>query len=259
MRVVTSFVTRGCRGAVPCTAEGSTREVRGICSPREDELQTMRRDLEDTNWRKMAPLFMRPEDQERTRRRPARWVAPTDHTPPLSAPTSIIDVELSRAKLLVLDATGRRDPRREAASPDAASTAAEWAPDKALQCQTPRGCPRKAAAGQAAQPPLGKAARLRGRRPSAPKAVATEEGPQAPERPPGALPDEAAREASTGRAVGVVAATAAAAAAAALGAAAKSEGAAGTHRGPNLWTKNERQNPGGQRGATGSDASCATQ
>ncbi|XP_046981477.1 neprilysin-1-like [Schistocerca americana] len=77
---------------------------------------------------------------------------------------------------------------------------------------------RKAAAGQAAQPPLGKAARLRGRRPSAPKAVATEEGPQAPERPPGALPDEAAREASTGRAVGVVAATAAVAA---LGAAAK--------------------------------------
>ncbi|XP_049807096.1 uncharacterized protein LOC126249486 [Schistocerca nitens] len=101
----------------------------------------------------------------------------------------------------------------------------------------------KAAAVQAAQPPLGKAARLRGRRPSAPKAVATEEGPQAPERPPGALPHEAAREASTGRAVGVVAATAAAAAA--LGAAAKSEGAAGTRRGPNLWTKNERQNPGG--------------
>ncbi|XP_046986149.1 uncharacterized protein LOC124556202 [Schistocerca americana] len=145
--------------------------------------------------------------------------------------------------LLVLDATGRRDPRREAASPDAASTAAEWAPDKALRCQTPWGSPRKAAAGQAAQPPLGKAARLRGRRPSAPKAVATEEGPQAPERPPGALPDEAAREASTGWAVGVVAATAAAAA---LGAAAKSEGAAGTRRGPNLWTKNERQNQGGQ-------------
>ncbi|XP_049963690.1 protein bassoon-like [Schistocerca serialis cubense] len=87
--------------------------------------------------------------------------------------------------------------------------------------ETPWGCPRKAAAGQAAQPPLGKAARLRGRRPSAPKAVATEEGPQAPERPPGALPDEAALEASTGRAIGVVAATAAAAA---LGAAAKSEG-----------------------------------
>ncbi|XP_046981393.1 testis-specific gene A8 protein-like [Schistocerca americana] len=104
-----------------------------------------------------------------------------------------------------MDATGRRDPRREAASPDAASTAAEWAPDKALRCQTPWGCPRKAAAGQAAQPPLGKAARLRGRRPSAPKAVATEEGPQAPDRPPGALPDEAAREASTGRAVGVAA------------------------------------------------------
>ncbi|XP_047002910.1 uncharacterized protein LOC124620285 [Schistocerca americana] len=158
--------------------------------------------------------------------------------------------------LLALDATGRRDPRRDAASPDAASTAAEWAPDKALRCQTPWGCPRKAAAGQAAQPPLGKAAPLRGRRPSAPKAVATEEGPQAPERPPGALPDEAAREASTGRAVGVVAATAAAAA---LGVAAKSEGAAGTRRGPNLWTKNERQNPGGQRGATGSDASCAPQ
>ncbi|XP_046988951.1 testis-specific gene A8 protein-like [Schistocerca americana] len=153
-------------------------------------------------------------------------------------------------KLLVLDATGRRDPRREAASPDAASTAAEWAPDKTLRCQTPWGCPRKAAAGLAAQPPLGKAARLRGRRPSAPKAVATEEGPQAPERPPGA------REASTGRAVGVVAATAAAPA---LGAAAKSEGAAGTRRGPNLWTKNERQNPGGQRGATGSEASCAPQ
>ncbi|XP_049798959.1 uncharacterized protein LOC126234314 [Schistocerca nitens] len=162
------------------------------------------------------------------------------------------------AILLVLDATGCRDPRREAASPDAASTAAEWALDKALRCQTPWGCPRKAAAGQVAQPPLGKAARLRGRRPSAPKAVATEEGLQAPERPPGVLPDEAAREASTGRAVGVVAATAAAAAAA-LGAAAKSEGAAGTRRGPNLWTKNERQNPGGQRGATGSDASCAPQ
>ncbi|XP_049792575.1 skin secretory protein xP2-like [Schistocerca nitens] len=127
----------------------------------------------------------------------------------------------SCAPLLVLDATGRRDPRREAASPDAASTAAEWAPDKALRCQTPWGCPRKAAAVQAAQPPLGKAARLRGRRPSAPKAVTTEEGPQAPERPPGALPHEAAREASTGRAVGVVAATAAVAA---LGAAAKSEG-----------------------------------
>ncbi|XP_046987160.1 FK506-binding protein 15-like [Schistocerca americana] len=137
--------------------------------------------------------------------------------------------------LLVLDVTGRRDPRREAASPDAASTAAEWAPDKALRCQTPWGCPRKAAAGQAAQPPLGKAARLRGRRPSAPKVVATEEVPQASERPPGALPDEAAWEASTGRAVDVVAATAAAAA---LGAAAKSEGAAGTRRGPNLWTKN---------------------
>ncbi|XP_049813743.1 elastin-like [Schistocerca nitens] len=134
--------------------------------------------------------------------------------------------------------------------------AAEWAPDKALRCQTPWGCPRKAAAVQAAQPPLGKAARLRGRRPSAPKAVVTEEGPQAPERPPGALPYEAAREASTGRVVGVVAATAAAAV---LGAVAKSEGAAGTRRGPNLWTKNERQNPGGQHGATGSDASCAPQ
>ncbi|XP_049791853.1 testis-specific gene A8 protein-like [Schistocerca nitens] len=169
----------------------------------------------------------------------------------LQAPSSA-----AAATLLVLDATGRRDPRTEASSPDAASTAAEWAPDKALRCQTPWGCPRKAAAGQAAEPPLGKAARLRGRRPSAPKAVATEEGPQAPEQPPGALPDEAAREASTGRAVGVVAATAAAAA---LGAAAKSEGAAGTRRGPNLWTKNERQNPGGQRGATGSDASCAPQ
>ncbi|XP_049806976.1 testis-specific gene A8 protein-like [Schistocerca nitens] len=130
-------------------------------------------------------------------------------------------LQLLTDKLPVLDATGRRDPRREAASPDAASTAAEWVPDKALRCQTPWGCPRKAAAIQAAQPPLGKAARLRGRRPSAPKAVATEEGPQAPERPPGALPHEAAREASTGRAVGVVAATAAAAAA--LGAAAKSE------------------------------------
>ncbi|XP_049941689.1 uncharacterized protein LOC126418798 [Schistocerca serialis cubense] len=153
------------------------------------------------------------------------------------------------------DATGRRDPRREAASPDAASTAAEWAPDKALRCQTPWGRPRKAAAGQAAQPPLGKAARLRGRRPSDPKAVATEEGPQAPERPPGALPDEAAREASTGRAVGVVAATAAAAA---LGAAAKSEGAAGYRRGPNLWTKNERQNPGGQEAAASGAASSVS-
>ncbi|XP_046994116.1 testis-specific gene A8 protein-like [Schistocerca americana] len=167
------------------------------------------------------------------------WCVPAESR----APAAIWSTENEPGThLLVLDATGRRDPRREAASPDAASTAAEWAPDKALRCQTPWGCPRKAAAGQAAQPPLGKAARLRGRRPSAPKAVATEEGPQAPERPPGALPDEAAREASTGRAVGVVAATAAAAA---LGPAAKSEGAAGTRRGPNLWTKNERQNPGG--------------
>ncbi|XP_047004786.1 testis-specific gene A8 protein-like [Schistocerca americana] len=170
---------------------------------------------------------------------------PRDYSSELKFPTAAAERVINGAS------NGRPGTRRSdahAPSPTAA----------ALQCPPSLGEAgrSKAAAGQAAQPPLGKAARLRGRRPSAPKAVATEEGPQAPERPPGALPDEAAREASTGRAVGVVAATAAAAA---LEAAAKSEGAAGTRRGPNLWTKNERQNPGGQRGATGSDASCAPQ
>ncbi|XP_049954974.1 uncharacterized protein LOC126470970 [Schistocerca serialis cubense] len=182
-----------------------------------------------------------------------------DHNAPGKLPVTVAGCPVTEPPLLASPQLLPPPPAAPAVSPPPSRDIHEHLDvdqDAPTPMDTPWGCPRKAAAGQAAQPPLGKAARLRGRRPSAPKAVATEEGPQAPERPPGALPDEAAREASTGRAVGVVAATAAAAA---LGAAAKSEGAAGTRRGPNLWTKNERQNPGGQRGATGSDASCAPQ